>query len=282
MSEQKITPELKQWIVDQVKAQKTHEQVLNGMLASGWTEEMALVALEQTLSGFLQNHAQANGLPEVVVVPDPYLANTPTSIAVEGHTVNVLISMRNPRVIVFGNMLSSSECEELIALARPRLGSSQTVIESTGAPEVIKERTSEGMFFEREENALCARIESRIAKLTNWPIENSEGLQVLHYQVGAEYKPHYDYFEHNQSGTPALIKKGGQRVASLIMYLNTPTLGGTTVFPDIQLDIAPIQGNAVFFSYDRPHPMTRTLHAGAPLIEGEKWVVTKWLRERAY
>jgi prolyl 4-hydroxylase len=282
MEEQTITPELRQWIVDQVKAQKTHEQVLAGMLESGWTEEMALVALEETLSGFLQNHARANGLPEAAVVPDPYVANSPTSIVIDGHTVNVLISMRNPRVIVFGNMLSASECEALITLARPRLGSSQTVVETTGAPEVIKERTSEGMFFGREENALCARIEARIAKLTDWPLENGEGLQVLRYEVGAEYKPHYDYFEHNQSGTPALIENGGQRVASLIMYLNTPALGGTTFFPDIQLDIAPIQGNAVFFSYDRPHPMTRTLHAGAPLIEGEKWVVTKWLRERRY
>lgn len=28
--------------------------------------------------------------------------------------------------------------------------------------------------------------------------------------------------------------------------------------------------------------MTGTLHAGAPVLEGEKWVATKWLRERAY
>ena len=42
---------------------------------------------------------------------------------------------------------------------------------------------------------------------------------------------------------------------------------------------APLKGNAVFFSYDRPHPMTRTLHGGAPVVEGEKWVATKWLRE---
>jgi prolyl 4-hydroxylase len=38
----------------------------------------------------------------------------------------------------------------------------------------------------------------------------------------------------------------------------------------------------VFFSYDRPHPATRTLHGGAPVIEGEKWVATKWLRERRF
>jgi len=64
-----------------------------------------------------------------------------------------------------------------------------------------------------------------------------------------------------------------------VCYLNTPTSGGQTIFPDVQLDVAPIRGNAVFFSYDRPHPITRTLHGGAPVLEGEKWVATKWLRE---
>ena len=47
----------------------------------------------------------------------------------------------------------------------------------------------------------------------------------------------------------------------------------------VALEVAPIKGNAVFFSYDRPHPVTRTLHGGAPVIAGEKWVATKWLRE---
>jgi prolyl 4-hydroxylase len=37
----------------------------------------------------------------------------------------------------------------------------------------------------------------------------------------------------------------------------------------------------VFFSYDRPHPSTRTLHAGLPVVKGEKWVATFWFREKA-
>ena len=63
------------------------------------------------------------------------------------------------------------------------------------------------------------------------------------------------------------------------MYLNTPERGGATVFPDVGFQVAPLRGHAVFFSYDRPHPSTRTLHGGAPVLEGVKWVATKWLRE---
>ena len=136
--------------------------------------------------------------------------------------------------------------------------------------------------FQRGETPLIQRIEARIARLLNWPIENGEGLQVLHYRPGAEYKPHYDYFDPAEPGTPTIVQRGGQRVGTLVMYLNTPEKGGGTTFPDVHLEVAPQRGNAVFFSYERPHPSTRTLHGGAPVIAGEKWIATKWLREREF
>lgn len=66
------------------------------------------------------------------------------------------------------------------------------------------------------------------------------------------------------------------------MYLNTPARGGGTTFPDVGLEVGAVRGNAVFFSYDRAHPVTKTLHGGAPVVEGEKWVATKWLREGVF
>jgi prolyl 4-hydroxylase len=279
MSSQNITPELRHWIIDQAKAGRPPDEVLKSMMASGWEEDVALVALEETLAGFLKEHAQANGLPAPVPVPEPDLIDAPTSLVVDGHEIKVVMTLRNPRVIVFGNLLSHDECDGLLELARPRLLRSETVVTTTGASEVNTARTSEGMFFGRGENALCTRIEARIGALLGWPVENGEGLQVLRYRPGAEYKPHYDYFDPSQSGTPTILKRGGQRVATLVMYLNTPERGGATTFPDVNLEVAPVKGNAVFFSYDRAHPMTRTLHGGAPVTAGEKWVSTKWLRE---
>ena len=138
------------------------------------------------------------------------------------------------------------------------------------------------MFFLPAEFAVCARLESRIAALLGWPLENGEGLQVLRYRPGAEYKPHYDYFDPAEPGTETILQRGGQRVGSLVCYLNTPAEGGATVFPDVGFEVAPVQGNAVFFSYDRPHPSTRSLHGGAPVVSGEKWVATKWMRERRF
>ena len=191
----------------------------------------------------------------------------------------LLLTLQNPRVVVFGGFLSDDECDDLVAAAAPRMVRSETVVNETGGNGVNAARTSDGMFFGRGESALCQRIEARIAALLNWPLVNGEGLQVLHYRPGAEYKPHHDYFDPAQPGMAAVLKRGGQRVGTLVMYLNTPLQGGGTVFPDVQLEVAPIKGNAVFFSYDRPHAITRSLHGGSPVLAGEKWVATKWLRE---
>jgi prolyl 4-hydroxylase len=276
---QNATPELRQWIVEQARAGHSSEAVLKSMLQAGWHEDVALATLAATLEGHLAEVQRAATLPPATPVPEPDVADSPAVIRTPDREVRVLMQMRDPRVVVFGGLLSADECEALMALARPRLARSETVKHETGGSEVNEARTSQGMFFGRGEAELIERIEARIAALLNWPVERGEGLQVLHYRPGAEYRPHYDYFDPAQAGTPTILKRGGQRVGTLVMYLNTPEAGGGTTFPDVNLEVAPIQGNAVFFSYDRPHPATRTLHGGAPVVRGEKWVATKWLRE---
>lgn len=279
VDKQPITPALRAWIIEQATAGHKPEVVLQSMLSSGWNEDSAIAALEEVLTGYLDEKAKAAVLPPPVRVPDPLPDGTRTTLWAGDREVKVLVNLLTPRVVVFGDLLSADECDEMIALAAKRLARSETVQTETGASEVNEARTSQGMFFERGEHPVVARLETRIAALLDWPIENGEGLQVLRYAPGAEYKPHYDYFDPAHSGTPMILKRGGQRVASLVCYLNTPAHGGATVFPDVQLDVAPVKGNAVFFSYDRAHPVTKTLHGGAPVVDGEKWVATKWLRE---
>ncbi len=281
---QPVTPELRAWIIEQARAGAQPEAVLASMKASGWREDVAIVALEDTLRGFLDERAKAAQLPPPVPVPEPLpaTAGMPTTIQLPDREVRVVMAMRDPRVVVFGGLLSHEECDELMAMAAKRLTRSETVQTDTGASEVNSARTSQGMFFDRGENELCRRIEARIAALVDWPVENGEGLQVLKYLPGAEYKPHYDYFDPAQPGTATILKRGGQRVGTIVMYLNDPEVGGGTTFPDVQLEVAPVKGNAVFFSYDRAHPVSKTLHGGAPVVAGEKWVATKWLREGVF
>lgn len=281
-SAQAITPELRRWIIEQAQAGHPAPVVLQSMRDAGWDEDVAAEALEITLQDHLNELAVQQGQPLAVPVPEPSLDESPAQVDCGDRVVNVLLAMAQPRVVVFGNLLSPDECDALVAAAEPRMARSLTVATKTGGEEINADRTSDGMFFQRAENDLIQRIEQRIARLLNWPIENGEGLQVLHYRPGAEYKPHYDFFDPAEPGTATILKRGGQRVGTLVMYLNTPEKGGGTTFPDVHVEVAPQRGNAVFFSYERPHPSTRTLHGGAPVIAGEKWIATKWLREREF
>ncbi|MEP6740650.1 MAG: 2OG-Fe(II) oxygenase [Caldimonas sp.] len=281
MSAQLVTTELRQWIVAQAAAGHTPEIVIDAMKASGWEETVAIDALETTMEEHLRKLKGVADEPPRPVPGARVAAGTPSLVAGD-REVQVLMALAHPRVVVFANLLSAEECAELIELARSRLARSETVETATGASAVNEARTSEGMFFEPGEFPVCARFEARVAALLDWPLENGEGLQILRYGPGAEYKPHYDYFDPAEPGTPSILQRGGQRVGSLVCYLNTPEAGGATVFPDAGLEVAPVRGNAVFFSYDRPHPATRTLHGGAPVSAGEKWVATKWMRERRF
>ena len=270
MPPQRATDELRRWVADQRQAGQSDAELLSAMRAGGWSDEAARQALQAP---------PASGTSAAPALAGPQGAGC---IDVDGHAVTVLCRMRKPDLVVLGGLLSAQECESLIALARPRLARSETVDTRTGASEVNAARTSDGMFFQRGENPLCQRIEQRIARLLGWPVDHGEGLQVLRYRPGAEYKPHYDYFDPSHPGTPAVLRRGGQRVATVVMYLNAPTRGGATVFPDVGLEVQPVQGHAVCFGYAAPDPATLSLHGGAPIIEGEKWVATKWLRERRF
>ena len=286
-SPQTVTEDLRQWIVAQAEAGCRPEDVLQAMRASGWDEDVAIEAMEATLRQRLDELGRPaptlfEAAPPAVPVPEPALLDGATVLWAGDREVRVVTSMRLPRVVVFGGLLSDDECDALVELARPRLLRSETVDTQTGGSEVNAARTSEGMFFERGEAPVIQRIEQRIATLVHWPVENGEGLQVLRYRPGAEYKPHHDYFDPALPGTPTILQRGGQRVGTIVMYLNHPERGGATTFPDVGLEVAPVKGHAVFFSYDRAHADTRTLHGGAPVLAGEKWVATKWLRHGVF
>ena len=274
---QVVTPELREWIVAQAAAGHSPEVVVEAMRVSGWEEGVARTALAAVLGE--KAAASVAAAAPARPLPGRHISVERPRVPAGDREVEVLMAMSHPRVVVFGDLLSAGECTELIELASKRLSRSETVATRTGDSEVNEARTSDGMFFLPAEFPVCARLEGRLARLLDWPLENGEGLQILRYRPGAEYKPHYDYFDPAEPGTPAILKRGGQRLASIVCYLNTPEAGGATVFPEAGIAVAPVRGNAVFFSYEQPHPSTRTLHGGAPVLAGEKWVATKWMRE---
>jgi prolyl 4-hydroxylase len=283
------------WLVEQIRAGQPTHALLQSMCDRGWSRDVAMGLIARAL-GERSNAADVppasaampaqspgqSSAADAPPMPSPALDGAPMYLDAGDRKVSVLMSLQQPQIVLFGDFLSKNECDRLVETARPRMQRSLTTDMKTGNDKLDTVRTSRGMFFHRDENPLVRTVEARIARLLAWPVEKGEHLQVLHYRPGDRYEPHYDYFDPSGEGSAPILARGGQRIATLLIYLREPESGGETIFPDTGLRFAPKRGCALFFSYDRPHPSTKTLHGGAPVIAGEKWVATKWLREGVF
>ncbi|KAJ0236611.1 prolyl 4-hydroxylase 10 [Hirschfeldia incana] len=203
-----------------------------------------------------------------------------------------------PRASIYHNFLTKEECKYLIELAKPHMEKSTVVDQKTGKSTDSRVRTSSGTFLPRGRDKIIRQIEKRISDFTFIPVEHGEGLQVLHYEIGQKYEPHYDYFmdEYN-------TRNGGQRIATVLMYLSDVEEGGETVFPSAKgnfsavpwwnelsecgkrgLSVKPKMGDALLFWSMTPDATLdpSSLHGGCAVIKGNKWSSTKWLRVHEY
>jgi prolyl 4-hydroxylase len=154
----------------------------------------------------------------------------------------------------------------------------------SGEDVVAGHRTSLGMFFRLEEDAFIAGLDRRFSEVMGLPLENGEGLQVLCYPAGAHSTPHFDFLMPSNPANQASLARSGQRVSTLVTYLNDVEGGGETVFPKIGVSVSPQRGNAVYFEYCNSLGQVDpdSLHTANPVTSGEKWVVTKWMRQRRF
>jgi 2OG-Fe(II) oxygenase superfamily len=189
----------------------------------------------------------------------------------------VLGNRRRYPVIEVPGFLSQDECAHLIARAEPVLRKSAVVLGGKGRSHHV-DRESGTTFLDQRGDPVLADIKRRIAELTGTRADQQERLQVTHYRVDQHYLPHYDSLR--SSGMEC--GEAGDRVATVIIYLNDDYRGGATWFPRIRRRIEPEKGKAVYFrnltadgeGWDR-----LSLHAGETVRGGEKWLSNQWIRQ---
>ena len=275
-----IRPELREWILATTRAGHGLPDVLRLMEENGYNPRQSRSIVAEVLKVPL---AALNATTQHTAAKAPQGMHTKhpeaPEVIIDGHAIGVSLSVDAPTLRVLDGILSEQECADLIELARPRLQRTLTV-DTDGRYQVDQRRTSEGTFFAINELPLIGLIEQRLSRLLQIPVDHGEGLQILHYLPGQEYEPHYDWFDPELPSFGPITKWGGQRIASVVMYLNTPEQGGGTAFPGIGLTITARRGSAVYFAYEGGD--RTSLHAGLPVLRGEKWIATKWLRERPF
>lgn len=167
--------------------------------------------------------------------------------------------------------------DHLINVAAPQLMPSNVVDPDTGVAMQSELRTSHSMHFQASMyDAGVFLTLRRIAHIAGLPADHAEPLGVLRYGPGQEYRPHYDYYSDE--------RHQAQRVATVFVYLNDVAEGGGTDFPRLGVRVDPERGKAVkFLNCDadgKPNP--DTLHAGLPVVSGEKWLATLWFWDRTF
>ena len=300
----KLSPEWKRWVTEMLAHGQTTHTILQCMLKNKVNPISALLFVhseagkksspqtgaaalnttsEQDHAKTTLKHAESNS-ESTYDYSNPRFSHTGNVIRAHDRDVRIRLHLTRPGIAVFDNVLSDEECEGMIELARSRMARSSVVDALSGESRESSYRTSSGTFFQSHGNDLLLRIEQRVAALMQMPVAHGEDFQVLRYDVGQEYKEHHDYFDPRDPAVHRLLKVGGQRVSTLLLYLNDVPRGGETLFHKLGLSVVPKKGSALYFEYcnslGQLDPMT--LHGGAPVIEGEKWVATKWMRYRPY
>lgn len=277
-------PALAQWIRESLEKGGDPDEMTEAMIAAGIPLDAAstLVHLGRNQL-FLGQRVDERLAPRSVM-------GTPEAVHAQHHLIDVgdrmvrkTMSLGSAEAILYDDLLSDEECEHIKKASTPYLVRSAVVGKNFSNVET-RIRTSAGAFLDRAMDPVIDRIEQRIAKLTGFAVNRGEGLQVLHYVDEQEYQPHYDFFEPQNEDEARIMAVPGNRIGTLIMYLNNVEEGGATYFPQLKLAIHPKKGSAIWFAYlkDDGIPDKRTEHAGLPVIGGDKWIATKWIREREF
>jgi prolyl 4-hydroxylase len=285
----KIDPQLRHWIEHNLNRGCPPAQLIDGMIAQRFDPPIAQGLVRAFVGARdagvpLTADTISIELPEEAYVQDAPRLPAGNLIRVADRIISVVARLARPVAAVLSNVLSAEECEQLIALARPRLTPSTVVDPDTGENRVAEHRNSEGMFFALGETPFIAALDARFAQIMNGPVDHGEGLQVLRYGPGTRSTPHFDFLVPGNATNDESLHRSGQRVSSLIAYLNDVPGGGETTFPRAGFSVCAQRGQAVYFEYcnGRGQVDAASLHAGAPVTDGEKWAVTKWMRQRRF
>ena len=194
-------------------------------------------------------------------------------------TKNIYCS--EPNIITVDDILSIEECDNILNSNIYFKRSMGFSYEKNKSEETEWRTSSTFSDMSGKYNLLRQRaVEISEMYFTNFKIDitHSEVVQLQKYDIGQQYKAHFDYFNHE-----GLYITDNDRCGSVIFYLNDAFVSGETVFPKLQIKIRPKKGSALFFDYQYNLDINKlTLHAGVPVVMGQKTIATVWLHEKPY
>jgi len=187
-------------------------------------------------------------------------------------------SWEHPRIVE--DVLTPNECKYIIDKAEPMFSRS-TVVGVEGAD---ASRTSQTAWIPKTD-PVAQKVFEKALEHTGKTLAECEDLQVVKYEPGTYYREHHDSCCDGSQGCLDFEKEGGQRVATLLVYLNSDFTDGETHFPNLDLKLKADPGSAILFrplGSDEAKCHPKALHAGLPISSGVKYVCNAWVRENKF
>jgi predicted 2-oxoglutarate/Fe(II)-dependent dioxygenase YbiX len=178
---------------------------------------------------------------------------------------------------------TAAECAWLIELARSGLRRAQVYRQdAVGYTESGTRTNSEADYTFGNADLVLRLVIERIAGAVGLPTRQFEVAKLLHYEPGEQFAPHHDFQDPVIPALAREVARRGQRIATVLLYLNDDFEGGETTFPRLGLRHRGATGDALLFANVRPDGALDhdSLHAGLPPTRGGKWVLSQWIRSR--
>jgi len=171
-------------------------------------------------------------------------------------------------------------CKWLIERARNRLGPALVYDSVAKENQQHEMRTNTMALFGYDSfDVVQFLVQERMSRTWRYPIQHFEAPMVLHYDVGQQITPHFDFIDANAADYATQIREHGQRMITFLLYLNDAYEGGETTFPELGIVNRGEAGKGLYFINASPDlsPDRRMLHRGAPPTSGEKWIVSQFI-----
>jgi prolyl 4-hydroxylase len=181
--------------------------------------------------------------------------------------------------ILYSDFITPVENRYIIDTATPLFAESQLV---SGTMKNV--RKSQTAWLHRDD-PVVSKIIGRVCDLVKISPKNAEKMQVVKYDQNGYYNLHYDASCDDRPECVEFEKNGGQRVITMLIYLNNEYDGGETDFPKLGSKYKPPKNSGLLFyslekNGNKCHPLS--IHAGTPVKSGNKYIANIWLRETEY
>lgn len=192
-----------------------------------------------------------------------------------------VILSENPKIILIENFVTEEEAKHLMNLADKIKQPSTIDTKNDPYTLVNNVRSSQSAHLGKARDKIIENIETKACEYVNMNTHYLEPMQVVVYEKGQKFNPHYDFFSADSQD----LSFRGNRNKTILVYLNdiNEEFGGATVFPKLSIKIQPKAYSAIYFENMKGTEVDyNTLHAGEELKTDKikKYAINIWFREK--